>query len=104
MSEARAFFRFCPNCGKRFHIRLVGRELVKDEVETENITETRVPGGRFLGVGFPDMAAGQMVPGVPIELQENVPVVVDIKDFQYTYKCNQCGHVWTEAREKVTKG
>jgi DNA-directed RNA polymerase subunit RPC12/RpoP len=110
MSEVRTFFRFCPNCGKRFHIKLVDKELVKDEVETESIPEKRLPRGSLLGVGFADsgipgtMIPGATVPGVPIEVEENVPMVMDVKDFQYTYKCLHCGHQWTEAKEQVTKG
>jgi hypothetical protein len=29
----------------------------------------------------------------PLVVGEDIPVVVDIKDFQYTYKCKHCGHI-----------
>ena len=26
------------------------------------------------------------------------PVIIDVKDFQYTYRCKACGHTWMELR------
>jgi len=36
----------------------------------------------------------------PTILSNDVPSIVDIEDFQYTYKCKHCGHGWSEVREK----
>ncbi len=29
-------------------------------------------------------------------VQEGGPILADIEEFQYTYKCNHCGHEWAE--------
>lgn len=37
--------------------------------------------------------------GRPIgSVEEGGPMIFDIKEFQYTYKCKHCGHEWTETR------
>ena len=98
MSEVRTFFRYCPSCGKRFHIKLVERKLVDEKRETETIKKEvpivspgRVSGGiryGFAGTGF----------GGPLVLEQDVPVTVDVEEFQYSYKCKHCGHVWSEVK------
>jgi hypothetical protein len=32
----------------------------------------------------------------PIVLEVDLPTAVDVEDFEYSYKCGHCGHVWTE--------
>jgi uncharacterized Zn finger protein len=88
MSEVETFFRFCPVCGKRFHIKVIGKELVGDRVERESLEQT-VPSN----IGFGQVAE-------PVVVEQGVPVTIDYEDFQYTYKCKHCGHVWTEIHEK----
>ena len=90
MSEVKAFFRFCPSCGKRFHVRLVKHELVS--VEREQAVEEKA----VLPVS--EQIVGFTAP-VPVVLEEGRPAVVDIEEFRYTYRCKHCGHEWTE--EKV---
>jgi hypothetical protein len=29
-------------------------------------------------------------------VQEGRPIIADIEEFQYTYKCKHCGHEWSE--------
>ena len=36
-------------------------------------------------------------------LAEDAPVVVDIEEFQYTYRCKHCGHQWSEVRDTERK-
>ncbi|HXQ93227.1 MAG TPA: hypothetical protein VN739_09510 [Nitrososphaerales archaeon] len=86
MSNIETFFRRCPNCGKRFEIRLVSKELI----ETESIKEERpITGGYFGGY-----------PGSYVQVGETEPVYVDVEKFKYSYKCKHCGHQWVEIREK----
>lgn len=93
MDELSTFFRHCPSCGRRFEIRLVGRKLVDDRKTTEEIKEEAVaPAGLGTGGGYGG--------GSYVYVEEKVPVTIDVKDFDYTYKCRHCGHVWTELREK----
>ena len=87
MSEIKVFFRFCPDCGRRFHIKLVRKDLVNVEREQEE------PGRSFVMNPSPGMPS----PGYPpIVVQEGEPVTIDIEEFQYVYKCGHCGHVWEE--------
>ena len=95
MSEVREFFRHCPNCGRRFHIRLVSKELVGDRKETEELRQmlspSVLPGSRY----GPQTSA--------IIVESEIPVTVDIKEFNYAYKCKHCGHEWSETRTEVDK-
>lgn len=93
MSEVEAFFRHCPNCGKRFHIRLVSRKLVGSRTEEE-------PGvcSGLIGVA----PVGQVGP-TPTLVSEGAPVVVDVQDFQYAYRCGHCGHTWYELRTEQNR-
>jgi hypothetical protein len=40
---------------------------------------------------------------MPSMMQEDVPVIVDIEDFQYTYRCEQCGHGRSEIQKTERK-
>ena len=100
MSEIREFFRYCPSCGKRFHIKLVGKKLVDDKKETENKTESMVTpraGGGWFGIG----SVGGY--GMPLVVEETVPVTVDVEKFEYSYKCKHCGHVWAETKTTIER-
>jgi len=84
--ELRTFFRHCPSCGRRFEIRLVGKE----EVDTSEHGENPL---RVAGVPEPTLR--------PLLLEDRSPVTVEMEEFQYTYRCKHCGHEWTEAHEKT---
>jgi DNA-directed RNA polymerase subunit RPC12/RpoP len=73
------FFRHCPQCGRRFHIVLVGKQL--EHVERE-VVKTPIRAAWRRG-SFP-------------VVEEGVTVVLDIEEFQYAYKCKHCGHEWSE--------
>jgi DNA-directed RNA polymerase subunit RPC12/RpoP len=79
MSEIKTIFRRCPNCGRRFEIRLIGKKLVGDQLVR---SEVPPPGPES------------------VLLEENVPLVIDEQEFQYAYKCKHCGHEWYEKVEK----
>jgi uncharacterized Zn finger protein len=98
MSEIREFFRHCPACGRRFHIRLVGEKLVGQRMITEKAERSiEVP------LETSSTYAHGGIPMPQILADEEVPVTIDAKDFRYTYKCKHCGHVWSEIREKVSE-
>jgi hypothetical protein len=73
MSESLSeFFRHCPGCGRRFHVKLERKTLVGGHVYiSPTATASRSGGG---------------------------PAVVDVDEFQYNYKCGICGHEWSEKR------
>lgn len=83
MSSVRTFFRHCPSCGRRFEVRLVRKKSVGEEDIPETLRK----------------AAGGYINPAPALMTEDKPVVVDIEEFQYTYRCQHCGHEWTEAHE-----
>ena len=92
MSEVRTFFRFCPACGKRFHIKLLGKKLEEERTEK---TEVRRDTGVFrTGTGYGMFATP------PVIVEEKVPLTIRLEDFRYSYKCKHCGHVWTEMHEE----
>jgi len=86
VSEVKAFFRHCPSCGRRFHIKLVRKEEVAEEPITEHLT----PAEEEMGYGF--IHANPWM----TQLTEGPPIYVDIEEFDYTYKCTHCGHQWSE--------
>jgi DNA-directed RNA polymerase subunit RPC12/RpoP len=69
------FFRQCPACGRRFHTKLESKKLV--HLDRESVSSFRGP--VLLGEG-------------------SRPIVVDVEKFQYSYKCQHCGHEWSEKR------
>jgi len=86
MSNIETFFRRCPNCGRRFEIRLVSKELI----DSESLKETRPIAADYFS-GSPESY---------VELSDTEPVYVDIAKFQYSYKCKHCGHQWVEIKEE----
>ncbi len=94
MSLVKTFFRHCPNCGRRFEIRLVSKQVVTEENEsvsaggTPSSASYGVPSGGGQSTGFVDLHMG------------SEPVMVDVKEFKYAYHCSHCGHTWTELEIK----
>jgi len=95
MSGFGEFFRHCPGCGRRFHIRLVSEKLVDERQVTGQVKES-VP--TTIAASSTYRYGG--VPMPPVTVEEDVPVTIDVEDFQYTYRCKHCGHVWSEIRER----
>lgn len=85
MSE---FFRHCPQCGKRFHIKLVSKGLVGTRLTRE--------------AGRSPAMVGSYGPG-PVQVMEGAPITVEVEDFQYAYRCGHCGHQWQEIRTEDYK-
>jgi uncharacterized Zn finger protein len=86
------FFRHCPECGRRFHVKLESKKLVS--VERKNwghSPDTTNTAGNL----------GQL--SAPFVLHEGQTVVIDEKEFQYTFRCGHCGHEWTEKRVETRK-
>ena len=84
------FFRHCPQCGRRFHIKLENKKLVTEHTEsipTHGTISAGVvrSGGRYGSSFF-----------TPISVHEGKPILIDIEEFRYAYKCAHCGHEWSE--------
>ncbi len=77
------FFRHCPECGRRFHIKLESKKLVTEHRESVPRLVPRAATARG---------------GNPIILQQGTPIIIDVEEFQYLYKCKHCGHEWSEKR------
>ncbi len=83
------FFRHCPGCGRRFHIKLLDKKLIElDRIQVADRTVTNPYGG---GVAY------SAAPAVFI-VHDGRSVVIDVEEFQYAYKCKHCGHEWSEKR------
>jgi len=82
--EVRKFFRRCPSCGRRFEIRVVSKKLVGSEQVESTVKQ---------------YTAGSV--SDPLVLESDVPIVVEVDDFRYTYRCKHCGHQWSEERFKT---
>jgi hypothetical protein len=94
MSEVSEFFRHCPSCGRRFHIKLVSKTLVDDRKEVTEVKQAMIS---------PTSMGYRSMPSVPLIVEENIPITIEIEDFQLTYKCKHCGHVWSETRVEQSK-
>ena len=82
------FFRHCPQCGRRFHIKLVSKTLAhmdREPIRRTNVSPT---------VGGRGLAQAASMPYFVV--REGPPIIIDIEEFQYAYKCNHCGHEWSE--------
>jgi len=97
MSEVKDFFRICPACGRRFHIKLVSKTLVDDRKDERMIRQNVAFQSAAASAGFGRMTM------FPIVVTESVPVTVDVEDFQYSYKCGHCGHLWSEMHVEENK-
>ncbi len=83
------FFRHCPECGRRFHIKLESKKLVDARRTSRPQREGQLlPGG---GGGYGGARMG-------VTVHEGKPIVVDVEEFDFAYKCGHCGHEWTEKR------
>ncbi len=77
------FFRHCPGCGRRFHIKLEMKKMVGEHHES-------APG--WLQADSV-LRRGSIS---PLLLHEGAPIMFDVEEFQYIYKCGHCGHEWSE--------
>jgi hypothetical protein len=84
LSSVKTFFRHCPSCGRRFEIRLVGKRLENEKGFSGKEQESPMTGALNLA---------------PIVVHQDSPILVDVKEFQYAYRCRHCGHSWTELHE-----
>jgi len=94
MSQVREFFRICPACGRRFHIKLTSRKLIGERKEVEEIKRTT------LSPSPQGYSMGRMS---PIVVEDTIPITIEVEDFQYSYKCKHCGHEWSEMRTEESK-
>ena len=78
------FFRHCPACGRRFHIKLEKKELV--HLDRELLPGTVTPRATVTLFENP----------LVLVASEGRPIIADIEEFRYTYKCGHCGHEWSE--------
>src|SRR5712692_8158995 len=71
-SKINVFFRHCPSCGRRFHIRLVHKKQVGSETVEEKLTQTEA-----------EMESGLMhaTPFIT-PLAEGPSIIVDIEAFE----------------------
>jgi|SRR5437763_15832318 len=88
------FFRCCLECGRRFHVKLENKRLVRMERQERRSPQLVRRGGPPHGI------RGSRVEGLgPVTtVYKGPPTIVDVEEFQYNYKCKHCGHEWSEKR------
>jgi hypothetical protein len=89
MSSVSTFFRRCPQCGRRFELRITRKELEGDEENVSNVPRADLS------------AMGNITSKPPTRMtrtlmEEGVPILVYDQEFRYSYKCKHCGHEWSE--------
>jgi hypothetical protein len=67
----------------------VRKEQVGGETVREKMTQAEV-----------EAEAGLMHGPLLTPLAEGPSIVVDIEEFEYTYRCTHCGHQWSEKHEE----
>ncbi len=88
------FFRHCPECGRGFHIKLESKKrlsLDRETIRRPKATMMRGPAGG-VGRGRGDLPYQRII------VYEGEPIIIDIEELQYNYKCKHCGHEWSENR------
>jgi DNA-directed RNA polymerase subunit RPC12/RpoP len=87
------FFRHCPQCGRRFHIKLETKKLVtshQESIPTMAKSAAVVQTGVSPGSTYVNPLLNR------IEVREGAPIIVQVEEFQYAYRCKHCGHEWSE--------
>ncbi|MGP8124446.1 MAG: hypothetical protein ACLQEQ_01045 [Nitrososphaerales archaeon] len=107
MPGIATFFRHCPSCGRRFEVRLESKKEIREDDEMGDSPHGAVANESAIGrrtiqraAYFGPRGQGGMMHAV---MEENVPMLVDDKEFQYAYKCKHCGHEWSEFHERKTE-
>jgi transcription elongation factor Elf1 len=106
MSTVATLLRHCPACGRRFEVRIVGKNLTSTKREAYSTTRagtsslTRMAAHSGLGNVKSD---NQLVWDGHVAPEERVQVTVERREFQYTYRCKHCGHQWAEKRSEETQ-
>ena len=93
MAGILEFFRHCPGCGRRFHIVLVDKSEVGDYDTSSALPTTVLRTGRPITIRPITLSGSRLA-----TMEEGGPMIFDVKEFQYTYRCKHCGHQWTETR------
>ena len=76
VSEIGTLFRFCPRCGKRFHVRLVSKKPL-DEIEERTVFKE---GATSAGIPY---VAGRHAP-VTTTVD---PGTTHVQGFRHSYRC-----------------
>jgi hypothetical protein len=86
------FFRRCPNCGRRFVVKVDKEVLVDREEDTIKQTHDLVMPRSTMG-------GRAMMPVAAVTL--DIPIERDT--FEVTYECKHCHHQWKETLVVVKK-
>jgi hypothetical protein len=79
-------FRHCLGRGRRFHIKLENKKLVKERRESiagRKVLRATVVRSRGRGSGLA-IAPSSFT---PVAVSEGKPIIIDIEEFRYAYKC-----------------
>ena len=94
-------FRHCPSCGRRFEIRLVGKEEV---AATESVATTRKERPFIYYAGRNKYSVRVHLDSTRGPVTADVPTLDEDDIVRYEYRCVHCGHEWTEDKAKHFEG
>lgn len=86
------FLKRCPNCGKRFVVKVDREVLVDKEEDTVKMIHD-------LGMPRTTMGGGALMPVAAVTIE--IPIERDT--FEVTYECKHCHHQWKETLVVVKK-
>ena len=98
MVTLATFFRNCPSCGRRFEIRLVGREVLDASAAVSEVKKDE-DHPRMYGVG------GRFGVRMSLTASSPNPIAAEVDEVvRYDFRCDHCGHAWTEDKTKRLEG
>ena len=97
MSKLGTLVRTCPSCGHRFHVKLLGERLLSDIGTTEPVSRDGMMMNTGASAGIWGTPRGK-VWSPPMGAQEKGTFTTKRKEFENSFKCERCGHQWSEKR------
>jgi transcription elongation factor Elf1 len=95
------FFKKCPSCGKRFEVKHTGEELEKSDVKSEEVSVNLSLNTPFQWSHEAQTDEIEVEPGALGPIAHGKRTIETGEDtYTETYRCEHCGHQWTEQRVK----
>jgi hypothetical protein len=89
--------RTCPSCGHRFHVKLVNERLLSDIATAELVHKDGMMINTGASAGVWGVPRGK-VWSPPLGAQEKETFTTKRKEFADSFRCDSCGHQWSERR------
>jgi DNA-directed RNA polymerase subunit M/transcription elongation factor TFIIS len=97
MSKLGTLVRTCPSCGHRFHVKFTNERVLSDKKTTEPVSKDGMMINTGPSTGVWGTPRGK-VWSPPMGAQERGTFTTTRKEFEDSFKCERCGHQWSEKR------